>query len=405
MKEFQAQKIKTAPLSVHEADQFVMGRDQLVEDLWQHLRRSSLRVLAERRMGKTWSLKLALARTPDWALPLFVDVEDCASAQAFVWKLNKELHASGIIDEHWWSQTQDWFRIWTQRLQGSTVGDYTLPPTLDNWDTFLEDTCSNWMDQRQGRMPIIVVDELPFMIDKITKQESTAEAGALLDKLRALRHQFPDLRMVFCGSLGLHIVLGQLRDQRYAGRPVNDMAPFEVPPLSPKWALQLAGGLLVGESIPCAKIRGVAEVVAVESSRVPFYIQKIISWMCDHPSDCWTAEDVPRVLAKIFHDSGNYGEFNYYEERLSQYYTTDIVELALACLDAISRQKHGWKFETLLNLIRHRPTTMEVTGEALLSTLRTLRDDHYLVHEDDHWRFKLGIVRAWWFETRGKLGL
>ena len=77
----------------------------------------------------------------------------------------------------------------------------------------------------------------------------------------------------------------------------------------------------------------------------------------------------------------------------------------MASLDIISRREEGWEFETLLNLVHHRPATMTLAGEVLLSTLRTIRDDHYVVRVDDRWRFKLGIVRTWWFATRGRLEL
>jgi hypothetical protein len=44
-------------------------------------------------------------------------------------------------------------------------------------------------------------------------------------------------------------------------------------------------------------------------------------------------------------------------------------------------------------------------SSALLEILQILRDDYYLVQEGDRWRFKLEIVRCWWQQYRGGLGL
>ena len=50
---------------VNEAPEAVVGRDEDVRAFWDAVRAGSIRLLSERRMGKTWLLKLALARSPE----------------------------------------------------------------------------------------------------------------------------------------------------------------------------------------------------------------------------------------------------------------------------------------------------------------------------------------------------
>ena len=48
------------------ADESIVGRDDLVASLWRKAEAGSLRLLSERRMGKTWLLKLEVVRKWWW---------------------------------------------------------------------------------------------------------------------------------------------------------------------------------------------------------------------------------------------------------------------------------------------------------------------------------------------------
>jgi hypothetical protein len=203
----------------------------------------------------------------------------------------------------------------------------------------------------------------------------------------------------------LHIVLQALRGFGYTGQPVNDMPPLDVPPLSPEDARYLAGCVLLGKKIACSDVGAVAESLAEACSYVPFYIIHAASWMRpqDHPQ--WTPDEAKKVPKKLFEASGDPAEFAYYNQRLDQYYPEGIVEKARAALDVLSREPRGLAFNDLVNLVRHRPKTLDVDPGEVRKILDDLRDDHYIVLVDGLWRFKLGIVRQWWFENRGKLAL
>lgn len=390
--------------NVDSAPDMVIGRTELVHSLWRKVHAGSIRLLSERRMGKTWVLKLSIAMKPEWAAPLMFDAEGAHSAEEFVWQLNKRLHGSDLIPHTWWDKIQDWFRRFSQRIQGTKVASIEIS-RLDPWGSLLEDTCRHFAEKSKPRQAVLMIDELPFFLDNIMRTRGPEEAIEVLDKLRSLRQTIPSLRMVFCGSLGMHIVLQKLREAGYAGQPVNDMPPFEVPPLAPEDACYLSGCLLVGEGISCSDIKKVARSIAQVGSGVPHYIQHIVSWMCDQQTEPWTPEMVASIPSELFNASGDPAEFAYYDGRLDQYYPPDIVEKSRAALDVLSRKADGLHFDELLNLVRHRPKTLMVDSESFLQVLRVLRDDHYVVHKNGQWRFKVEIIRQWWFEARGRLAL
>jgi len=377
---------------ITDAPRVVIGRTQLVDALWRKLMSGSLCLLSERRMGKTWVLILAQAKRPNWAVPFFMDVEDINSATEFVLKLNKGLHRDNLIPTTWWEKVQDWFRRHTQRLQEKKIGSIEIPK-LDPWGVLLEDTCRKFIDKSEGKQSVLMIDELPFFLDKIIKNSGPGEAIEILDTLRSLRQSMPSLRMVFCGSLGLHIVLQKLREAGYAGRPVNDMFSFEVPPLDPKDAYYLCGCLLHGEGIKCSDIKAVAEATAQVSCGVPFFIQSIVSWMGSQNSREWNREDTISVLNQFFNIPEGHSIFSYYNDRLDVYYSHDIVDRARAALDVLSRNKAGMHFDNLLNLVRHRPKTLMIDSEVFLDVMHILRDDHYVINHNGQWSFKLEIVR------------
>ena len=179
------------------------------------------------------------------------------------------------------------------------------------------------------------------------------------------------MRMIFCGSLGLHIVLDKLHAQDYVGQPVNDMPPFEVPPLDQMDAFMLAGGLLVGEKIYSENIEQLAKEIATHASQIPFYIQHLINWMGDNPSNNpqgWRANDVTTAILSLFHATGDPGEFVYYEKRIHDYYPPAFVEKAFGILDTLSHEPAGYAQQPLINLLRHNPKLLTLDDEDIIKT-------------------------------------
>lgn len=402
-------KFKSIPLrtgSVNEttAPYSVIGRKDFVKRFWKMTRAgSNIHVLSERRMGKTWAMWLAIAKKPTWANPVFFDVEQVNTVEQFVWKLNQEMHRQGIIPDKIMNNAKDWYRRLQQRIKGQSIGKFKIPIGFDTWDTFLEDTLRNFVENSSNKTAVLIIDELPFLVDKIFKNQGYQRATELLDKLRAMRQTITLFRMSFCGSLGMHIVLKKLKDKGYTGKPINDMDPLELSPLSEEDATYLAAGFLLSEEIKCSNLEDVASSIAEISSRIPFYIRNIVNWLSGHQDEVVDPKTINNSLQKIFNAPGDPAQFNYYDARLDQYYPKDTVEKARAVLDILSGKSDGMQFNELLNLMRHREETLSINKESLLNILHLLRDDHYLITQSSHWCFKLEIVRLWWYEYRGGL--
>ena len=405
-KRFKPIALTSGSVNATTAPNLVIGRKEFVNRFWKTTKAGgNIHVLSERRMGKTWAMWLAIAKKPTWANPVFFDVEQVNTVEQFVWKLNLEMHRQGIIPDKIMDKAKDWYRRLQQRVKGQSIGKFTVPIGFDTWDTFLEDTIRNFVENSSNKTAVLIIDELPFLVDKIYKNQGFRKAAELLDKLRALRQTVNSFRMAFCGSLGMHIVLQKLKDNGYTGQPINDMEPLELSPLSREDATYLAAGFLLSEKIKCSNLEDVAPSIAEISSRIPYYIKTIVNWLSGHSVDLVDSEMINDTLQELFDAPGDPAQFNYYDARLDQYYPKDTVEKARAVLDILSGKSEGMQFNKLLNLMRHREETLSINKESLLNILHLLREDHYLINQSSHWRFKLEIVRLWWYEYRGGLDL
>ena len=129
--------------------------------------------------------------------------------------------------------------------------------------------------------------------------------------------------------------------------------------------------------------------------------------MKENNKTSWPAKSVGVIAEQAAIATGDPFEFQYYDGRLAQHYPedTDLVDRARAVLDLLSRHAEGLPFEQVLNLIRHNPKTLTIDPSSLLEILRILRDDHYLVEQRGHWRFKLEVIRQGWYHMRGSHSL
>ena len=157
-------KFKSIPLrtgSVNEttAPHAGIGRMDFVKRFWRMTKAGgNIHVLSERRMGKTWAMWLAIAKKPTWANPVFFDVEQVNTVEQFVWKLNLEMHRLGIIPDKIMDNAKDWYRRLQQRIKGQSIGKFKVPIGFDTWDTFLEDTIRNFVENSSNKTAVLIID-------------------------------------------------------------------------------------------------------------------------------------------------------------------------------------------------------------------------------------------------------
>jgi hypothetical protein len=212
------------------------------------------------------------------------------------------------------------------------------------------------MDQA-GTHIVFLWDEIPFLLDNVAKRQSSATAMEILDALGSLSQDYPRIRMVLTGSVGLHHILASLRVEGYLNSPINHMERVTPGPLAPDDATQLTLGLLRGTQLV-------------------------------------TPESVEATLKRELADSDNDWDLAHYRTRLPLYYAKDEA-LVLLVLDAVAASGGPLSFELLCRQLSSQ--TVQAEPERLRNVLKLLQQDHYLERGlSGDYRFRFPLIRRWW---------
>ena len=185
----------------------IVGRDSLIAELWRRLKQQSFIFSGERRIGKSSTLKKMTANPPEDMLPIYRDLEGIRSPLEFV---------EGV-----WQDTETYLREagkarrvreFISELIGSHFTAYQFPEIAEeHWKILLIKTIEDVITL-QNKQIVFIWDEMPHMLGNFSDET----AMEILDSLRSLRQTYPDIRMVFSGSIGLHHIIKISRVQATA---------------------------------------------------------------------------------------------------------------------------------------------------------------------------------------------
>jgi hypothetical protein len=372
----------------------VYGRDRLIATLWDRLDQLCVLMNAERRIGKTSVLrKMAMEPAPGW-FPVLLDLEKFHSAEEFAVAVYEQVQqylgrwkkvanvARKIYEEHEFEQ----FKRTTGRRP---------------WKALLTAAIHDLVSEKQDLRPVFLWDEVPYMIDHIRRVDGEQAAVEVLDALRSLRQEHPSLRMVFCGSIGLHHVLDSIRDGKMSSEPVNDMHPVEVPPLDRDDAVRLASDLLRGENLRASDPRKSAEFIAEEADFFPFYIHHIVAGL-RHEGLPAEPDIICNLVCRQLVDANDPWDLGHYRSRIPAYYSkAKSSQLVGLILDALATSLHPLAVSQLQVAVNAQSAEFDNRDE-LVRILRLMERDHYLLRDlDGRVRFRFPLIRRWWTLDRG----
>jgi len=348
---------------------------------------------AVRRMGETAILKKMEISPPADTLARYYDLEAIHTPIEFVQAVTSQVEHDLRTSEQIVRRMMDWY----SRLPGVQISSITLLPknVAPHWKEALESLYAALADQQEQQI-VFLWDELPTMIDNIRRSSGEAVAMELLDTLRALRNRYPRARMVFTGSIGLHLVLAALRTAGLANPVTNDMYECEVPPLSQPDAQMLARALLAGSGLEVLDLAAAAVTVAQHVDGMPFFIHSVVDQLIQlgAPVD---AQAIESLIESALVDPHDRWQLGYYRDRIDRYYLGSDHAVVLGLLDALALATSPSGVDELHQQLLARKATSDVGRDRALDLLRLLMRDHYVLRTYDgryEFRFPL-IARAW----------
>jgi hypothetical protein len=376
----------------------VIGRERLIQTLWESVEQQSLVITAERRIGKTTVIKKMRDEPAVGWVPVFQDLERCHSAEEFAMAVYKEIHQflsrKGKVARR--------AKELIAAIGGTEVGGlFKLPEKAGvHWKDVITQAVEDLIHENDASDSklLFLWDEMPFMLANIRDREGEQTAMEVLDLLRALRQTHDGLRMVITGSIGLHHVLSSLKDKNYGNSPVNDMVAIDVPPLEETDAIKLARLLIEGENLSSPDKGAAATAIAREADCFPFYIHHIVRALKIRSLEA-TSETVAQVVVSQMVDSNDPWELLHYRERIPIYYRDD-PKAVFMILDELAGQPGTASVSELLARLKGGSSFDD--RERLLRILSLMERDHYLKrNETGRYHFRFPLIRRWWKLNRG----
>ena len=379
----------------------IIGRKELIAELWHVLEERSLILSAERRFGKTYVIQAMEAEPPQGVLAFYQDMSDVHTAQAFTEKVCTKVRGRLRWPRKIVQEASELF----SRLRGGKVTVKTpnlghdIPeasldlPTVAGlpWQVKLTAAITELANEQSGRV-VFFWDEVPWMIGHIKQREGVETALEVLELLRVLR-QSPrlksKLRMVYTGSIGFHHVLD--------APPINDMKPQKyVLPLAPADAQEYARLRLAKEGAAVPEEAETLRVIAEAADYVPYYIKNLVQSLgaAGRPI---VPGDVDKCLHTLVTQSPESWDLPHYDTRIDTYYPLAQRSTARDLLDILAVTEEVAGFDMLLNLLKGKRKVKD--EELVRQIVDLLRQDHYLW--PDPYRFQMPLIRRFWRAHRG----
>jgi hypothetical protein len=387
----------------------IVGRDALAQRVWQMLAEKSIVLTAERRMGKTYLLyKLwgeAEQQQQDWVqgwLCVYQDLSAASSPLQFVQSVFDK--AQGLLSVR--RKVAEKTRRFLSRFSELKIGQLQLPKSATpEWKEILRSIFADLSEQLPEDRVLFLWDEFPVMLDEIVKQEGGDKiAGEILNLLHTLRAEYPRIRTILTGSVGLHHILNKLRQSGYNNPVTNDMAVVSVEPLTDNFAIELARSLLESKEIKCQNLVATAETIAQEVDNIPFYIRGTIDRFQYHPDRQLTidVDTIRQEIRSLLVDADDSWHMAHYLKRIANYYGDVDSELVRSILDIVADEQQSISTKDIIRTIQNSSQSA-IPEQLIRDLLKLLEQDHYLTKDsiDLKYRFLYSLIRRYWQCQRG----
>ncbi|MBN3036017.1 MAG: ATP-binding protein [Bacteroidales bacterium] len=374
----------------------IIGREKEIRAIWDVLERQSVVITSLRRMGKTSILKKMTQSPREGWKPILHFVEGARDPQEFVDGLYRQLLERGVSEDRF-RRAREYYEKF---IGGKDFGQFKMPSFRSHWKMILEKIMEDAV-QAQSERILIMIDEFPMMLwNFITTYELADQATELLDTLRKIREMYEDsgkLRFIFCGSIGMNIVLEKLQKKHnYAGEPMNNMIKYPVLEMNPEDALELCR-YLFGTDYVFDNKEDVFNHLIQQTNRLPFFIDRLKIQTMISGLETITIQDIDKMIHDLISAPLNNSEFSHLESRIKTYYEEDIRQLSLDILSVLSRHEDYVSEDGVINELK---SYSEVDENNAKSALRSLYNDLYLFRKEENgmrtFMFRYPLVRRWW---------
>jgi AAA+ ATPase superfamily predicted ATPase len=380
----------------------IINREKEIDSIWRALQNQSVVVTSERRVGKTSILRKIEENPRHGWHPILYLVEGKEHPVEFVEGLYETLIEKKVLKNKFHRLE----KFYSKYVGGEQIGSWKLPQIKKNWKPLLDSIMQDILESDQK--VLLMLDELPLMLAKFIKSGEIGPLGTMgfLDTLRELRNKYEISKkasFIFCGSIGIHLVIKDLkRNHGYNSDPVNNMKILTISGMDEEGAQKLCRELSSNAPFQFDGEDEIFKYICRETDRLPFYIQHVFNYFYESGEKLIRKRHVDESIDFMLNDPKDEGFFRHYLDRIKTYYDLKMQEIALLIVDRACQKDDYWAEHDIINTVKSH---LEIDGEPVKDTLDLLWSDHYLKraikNHQRTYKFRYTILQKWWKVNRG----
>jgi hypothetical protein len=374
----------------------IIGREKEIQELRLILENSSVVVSSTRRMGKTMILtKMDESHYPETKTMLCF-IESVQSAEEFVNVLRDSLIEQKLLQESDFKRVFKWIN---DNLGNKDVGIFKTPEFKRHWKVILNLIMDDLVEKHTVQI-VLMLDEFPKMLWNLIQNGNHLQAEEILDELRKIREKHEKrskLRFIYCGSIGMNLVLNHLVKQfHYTGAPLNNMSQYIVYEMNQIDATQLVKHLSIKNSLNLET--ELVSYLASACSCLPFFIDRIITQLkLLFNTDAITQASIDKTVDAFISGRDNNNQFSHFTERIEAYYETKEKRIAHEVLRILCINDEPIPSDKLLNIIKSK---IESDDFEIFKILADLYEDMYVDRNSEgnlkSYSFRYDLLKKWW---------
>lgn len=375
-------------------------RDEVIEEICKGLEKSSVLLKAPRRFGKT-SIMWELCENPfkSGLKAVFIDTEGLRNPQEFIARLVFELHAKEILKKDFWG----WIK---KRIPA--IDEVALSCKADLNAEFRikikEFIGGDWKEKgnefiskiKDSDDVLIVLDELPLLIQRISLIDGKDTANDFVFWLRSVRQELSNVRWLVGGSIGIEHILNKIG----AGtKAINDFQIVGVGALSEKNGREYIKALLKTEESSMVISEDIIDyILEVIGAPVPYFIQILLKESLHEMRV--NKEPLTKIIIDKAYGEGVLGPvsrtyFEHYYARLKEYYDVPLERAAKRLILEVARKGRVSKAE-LFKLFR-QVSEGKLSDDDFSYLMSDIENDFYVsCGRDGSYSFNTNILKDWW---------
>ena len=401
--------LRNIPGAVPEPDELI-GRDHLIDVLWDQLAGNNLLLIAPRRFGKTGVMRHVLKKPRPGYHVVYIEVEAISTPESFAAELIAALLANDKVRSILSNIKKlplEIVNFVTNRVEEVDVEGVKikLKQALgDSWQTTTRKLLLEM--EKTTETPIFIIDEFPQFIDNISRSQGEDQAKSFLSWFRSLRMRQKDelrrFRFILGGSTGIDVILRRLR----ASDKLNDCFRLPVEPVSRKDGERIIEGLAQRYELDFTE-EAIESFFELIGTPVPYFIHLFVSQIILDPTmkgKPLTPQDLQKVYRLRVVGPSCRSYFDYFRQRLERYGVPG-ERAAIAVLREIAEAPKGRISDSALYEIYRKARKKGASDVEFREIMADLECDWYVSLDTatNEYFFLIQIMKAWWNRFYGTL--